>query len=213
MGESRPQADAAAGTRAEILRAALDLFCHYGFGKTGMADIAQRCSMSPANLYRYFRNKQAIGLAVVEGHFEEAREVIAAAIEAAGEDPEARVRAMLRAAVAHIVTAMDQNPRIVELADFVCEDDEGWGILQRHLGWRRARLIEAIEAGNRAGAFRVADPEATAVAVHHAVKSFTAPFSLARWRDRTTVLPELEAVLDLVIAALRAGPVHGPRGG
>ena len=63
--EETPPVNLMDATRYEILRHAEDLFGHYGFSKTNMADIAERAKMSPGNLYRYYRNKQAIGLAVV----------------------------------------------------------------------------------------------------------------------------------------------------
>ena len=39
-------------------------FRRYGFGKTTMAEIAKDCCMSAANLYRYFKNKQEIGVSI-----------------------------------------------------------------------------------------------------------------------------------------------------
>ena len=52
-------------TRGFIVEQSMELFAHYGYSKTNIGDIAQACSMSAGNLYRYFRNKQAIGHAVV----------------------------------------------------------------------------------------------------------------------------------------------------
>ncbi len=200
MAESGEQPN----TRDEILAHAHALFCHYGFSKTNMSEIAGRCGMSTANLYRYFRNKQAIGLAVVGTHFADARREIEAALAAAGPDPEARIRAILSAGVRHIVSEMEANPRLIELADFVAADEEGWALLQRYFRWRRALIVEALEDGNRSGRFDVADPERTAIALQHAVKAFNLPFALARWRDRATVIPEFDEVVDLVFAGIRA---------
>lgn len=195
--------DAANPVREEIIEHAEDLLCHYGFSKTNMADIARRCSMSSANLYRYFRNKQAIGLAVVERHFRAEEAAAREAMAAAPADPEARIRALIRAVVGHTVAAMEENPKLIELAEFVCDDEEGWALLEAHIRWRRARIREEIEAGNAAGTFAVADPERGAIALQHAVKAFNMPFALARWRDKSTVLPELEGVLDLVFTGIR----------
>ena len=60
----------AESVRLDILNHAAELFTHYGFGKTNIGDIANCCCMSPGNLYRYYRNKQAIGLAVIASFFE-----------------------------------------------------------------------------------------------------------------------------------------------
>jgi AcrR family transcriptional regulator len=47
-------------TRLEILRAAGRKFRVRGFAETGMRDIAEAASLSPANLYNYFRGKHEI---------------------------------------------------------------------------------------------------------------------------------------------------------
>ncbi|GMG81351.1 hypothetical protein LNKW23_05640 [Paralimibaculum aggregatum] len=189
--------------RGEILDEAEALFCHYGFWKTNMSDIARACGMSTANLYRYFRNKQAIGLAAVGRHFSAEEAVGAAAIAEAGPDPEARIRALLRAVVRHTVEAMDTYPKMIEMAEFVCGDEEGYSLLEAHIRWRREQIAAALAEGAAAGAFDVDDAERTAIALQHAVKAFCMPFSLAQWRDRTTVMPELEAVLDLAFRGIR----------
>src|SRR5207245_10372190 len=46
--------------RLEILRAAGRAFRMRGFSETGMRDIAAAASLSPANLYNYFRGKHDI---------------------------------------------------------------------------------------------------------------------------------------------------------
>jgi len=47
-------------TRELILRKAEELFRHFGFGKTTVAEIARDLEMSPANIYKYFPSKEAI---------------------------------------------------------------------------------------------------------------------------------------------------------
>ncbi|HTT33949.1 MAG TPA: TetR/AcrR family transcriptional regulator [Methylomirabilota bacterium] len=47
-------------TRLEILRAAGREFRVRGFAETGMRDIAEAASLSPANLYNYFKGKHEI---------------------------------------------------------------------------------------------------------------------------------------------------------
>jgi AcrR family transcriptional regulator len=48
-------------TKNNILDKAYLRFCHFGFGKTTMAEISEDCEMSAGNLYRYFENKKKIG--------------------------------------------------------------------------------------------------------------------------------------------------------
>lgn len=197
--------DPAGPVRAEILSQAGRLFCHYGFAKTNMADIARACEMSTANLYRYFKNKRAIGLAAVLEHFRGEEANASAAMQSAPNEPEARIRALARAIVSYTLAAMEENPKMIELAEFVVEDPEAWSLLEAHIHWRRTRIMEELVAGTAAGEFAVADPERTAIALQHAIKAFNMPFALARWRDKSTVMPELEGVLDLVFSGIR-GP-------
>jgi AcrR family transcriptional regulator len=193
----------ASGTRAEILRAAHGLFSHYGFAKTNVSEIADACGMSPANLYRYFRNKQAIGLAVVERHFRDSEAAMEAVLAAGAMRAEARIRGLVHAGVGHLVREMQQNPRLIELAEFLCSNEEGLTLLAGHIGWRRRRIAAELARGMAAAEIRAAEPEALAESLDLATKAFWMPFALARWRDISTVPGELDAVLDLVFEGLR----------
>ena len=196
-----PQAEA---VRANIRRHALELFSHFGFQKTNIGDIAERAGMSPGNLYRYYKNKQAIGVAVVAQYFELAQSATEAARLAVKDEPaEVRICAVLEAGITHILEELNQNPRIVELAEFICEDEAGLAVLQTHIDWKRLKLAEEIEAGIAEGTLQAEDPEGVACAILLALQSFSTPMSLIRWRDRSTILPEARMVLDLLFRGMR----------
>jgi TetR/AcrR family transcriptional repressor of uid operon len=57
--------------RRRILEAAADCFGRRGFHGTGMAEICEAAGMSAGNLYRYFRNKEAMIAALVDAEREE----------------------------------------------------------------------------------------------------------------------------------------------
>ena len=66
----------AGGSRADaqrdrILNAALKCFIGHGFHAASMANIAEAAQMSAGLIYRYFENKNAIVLAIVERQLEE----------------------------------------------------------------------------------------------------------------------------------------------
>lgn len=189
-------------TRYEILRHSEDLFGHYGFAKTNMSDIAGRCGMSPGNLYRYYRNKGAIGLAVVEAFFRQSEAAMAADIMGAT-DPETRIKLLISSGVRCLVSEMARNPKLMELVDFLMETDEAWASLQAHIGWKRARVEAELQAGIDAGTFRDEPTYQTAVDLMHATKAFQVPASLAHWRDPSTILPELDGVLNLIFRGVR----------
>ena len=190
-------------TRYEILRHARDLFGHYGFSKTNMADIAARAKMSPGNLYRYYRNKQAIGLAVVEAFFRQSEAAMEAAMIGI-DDPEARIRAMITAGVRALVGEMAQNPKLMELVEFLMSEDEAWAQLQIHIGWKRDHVKAELKRGAKTGQFRELELHGAAVNLMHATKAFQTPQTLMSWREPATILPELDGVLDLLFSGVRA---------
>ena len=190
--------------RESIILRAKELFAHYGYSKTNIGDIARACTMSPGNLYRYFRNKQAIGHAVVQTFFEEEEARLAPIRRDATLSPEARLRAMISAGVMHTVEHLRQSPKIVELAEMICETEEGVELIREHVTERQGHFAETIAEGVAEGTFRVADPATAARAVQMGVKFFHVPFAIAR-HGLDQVEDDLAITLDLLCAGLRAG--------
>jgi AcrR family transcriptional regulator len=62
--------------RDRILCAALKCFIEHGFHAASMANIADTAQMSAGLMYRYFENKNAIVLGIIERQLEEKRAVI-----------------------------------------------------------------------------------------------------------------------------------------
>jgi AcrR family transcriptional regulator len=76
MSRQRTESKAAARTRMQkerILTAARACFVDSGFHAASMATIAETAGMSPGLIYRYFENKNAIILAIIEHQLEVAR--------------------------------------------------------------------------------------------------------------------------------------------
>ena len=132
-----------------------------------------------------------------------------AALDAAEGGAEARIRALITTGVGMLVREMRQNPKLVELAEIVCESaDDGKLVIAQelsdHLDWRVARLTEEVARGARAGELTpVGDPAQTAMALLLATKAFWIPFSLAKM-ELDEVEGQLEIVLELVFRGLRA---------
>ncbi len=190
-------------TRVEILRHAQDLFEHYGFTKTTIGDIADRCQMSPGNLYRYYRNKQAIGLAVVQTYFDMVETAMEAELMLPEGTPEDRIRRFIEMGISHLVAELERSPKIVELADFLCNDEHGIELLDRHVSWKRERLEREIRRGIAEGQFQDGDATELASTLLITFKAFWIPMSLATWRDKSTIIPEMRAILDLVFRGLK----------
>lgn len=64
--------------RAEILAAAQRCFAGSGFHQTSMQEICAEAGMSPGNLYRYFRSKEAIIAGIAERNRAQAAQQFAA---------------------------------------------------------------------------------------------------------------------------------------
>ncbi len=196
--------DAADAIRHEIIYQSAELFAHYGFGKTNIGDIATCCCMSPGNLYRYFRNKQAIGLAVLRAHFEMQQAAMDTELMFPEGTAEDRIRRCLSVGIGHMAQQVEQYPKIVELADFMCENEEGLELLSSHIAYKRLKIAAEIEKGIATGELQSCEPEKTAATILTGLKVFFIPMTLIRWQDRSTILPEMHRVLDLMFRGMRA---------
>lgn len=101
----RPQPTLSAQKHADIIDAAVSLFCEEGFGATSMDRIAQRAAVSKRTVYNHFPSKEAL--------FQECVSVLVARMDAqahAGDDPDAPVAERLRAyASRKLRTALDPD--------------------------------------------------------------------------------------------------------
>lgn len=201
--DANPQVEA---TQALIRDKAKALFGHYGFSKTSIGDIAKACSMSPGNIYRYFRNKQAIGVAVVENFFDLQASRMLEARHLEDQSVETRLRKTITEGVSHLVEMMGGNPRLFEMAEFLCEDPEGAELLARHRDWMSNLLGELIAEGNRSGELDVAEPGAAGWNMLLVTTAFWMPQALMAWHRHDMILDDLQAVLDMTFPAMRPAP-------
>lgn len=70
---SARQYDHKQSQRERILEAATSCFIQHGFYSASMATISETAGMSPGLIYRYFENKDAIILAIVDAQLEDFR--------------------------------------------------------------------------------------------------------------------------------------------
>lgn len=73
----RPEG-AARDTKADIHRAAVELFSSKGYDKTSLREIAERVGITKASLYYHYSSKQELLQAIVGTFFDETREVLSA---------------------------------------------------------------------------------------------------------------------------------------
>lgn len=194
----------AENTRCAIMRSAIELFSHYGYSKTNIGDIAEACCMSPGNLYRYFRNKQGIGEAVVQAFMNDEEAAIDAALMNPDFNWEGRLRRLVLYSVDNLIREYRQTPKMIELADMICEGNSG--ILARHAEWKHAMIAAQLNEGVRLGELALTHEETYQAAgtVLDSVRAFLMPNALDK-TDLDTVPARVEAILDFLIAGMKKG--------
>jgi len=185
--------------RCQILQHAIKLFSHYGYSKTNIGDIAKACCMSPGNLYRHFRNKQAIGEEAVREYMAKEEADMALIVADDSLDIEGRLRQFHHRCVKGLMDELACNPKMVELAEMIIQGNSG--ILARHIEWKRQQIATMLDDGVRAGKIS-GDPEEMAFTLNDVTRSFLIPSVLVQM-DFETVPQRLDNVLDLVLDGMR----------
>jgi len=189
-------------TRLAIMTHAIGLFAHYGYGKTNIGDIAKACSMSPGNLYRYFKNKQGIGEAVVQDYMNAEVTSVEATLTDPKLDWEVRLRHVILFAVENLIRQYRQTPKMVELSDMICYGNSG--ILARHVEWQRITVRAQLDEGVRLGVLKIDTDETDRVSgiILDSVQAFLIPKTLEQ-TDLDSVPERVDAILDLILSGLK----------
>ncbi|HJQ58404.1 MAG TPA: TetR/AcrR family transcriptional regulator [Vineibacter sp.] len=142
--------------RADILRAAADLFGRRGYGAVQIDHVARTAGVGKPTLYRYFASKEELFLQV----FSDALAVLEADLAAISQR-EKSPHAALAAMIARLVDVL--AGQMVSLRVLTGEQPElanRWRILFRS---RRRAILDALRAvivaGTASGAFRAVDPD------------------------------------------------------
>jgi AcrR family transcriptional regulator len=144
--------------RAALSSAAADLFADRGIEATTIDDIAARAGVSKGSFYHYFRTKAEILAAVRTRFAHEFRDRVAATVERCGQVGWAE---KLQAWVEGMAcTYFDLQP----LHDVLFHGAGGSAHRERVSDYLTVQhLAELLHSGTAAGAWRVQDPQATAV--------------------------------------------------
>jgi len=166
-----------ANAMEQILGAAEQRFAHYGYGKTTMVEIARDAGMSVGNLYRFFKNKEAIALASTE-------KLLAAKLEAglraaASESTSCgalRAFVLARLRLAHVYFSDNRHLfELVELNNIRHRD-----ILLSYESRVIDAMAEILEQGMHNGDIISGDAHRMAYLIHQALLRYNSPLSLRR---------------------------------
>jgi AcrR family transcriptional regulator len=140
----------------KILCVAGRLFAMHRFHEARMEDIAAAAEVGKGTLYRYFKDKEELYVALLERAAVGLRRRIDAGLEAA-RCPRAKLEAM----VAAILAFFDEYPYLFDLLQHA-EARQPSGTLATWQQFRHANLqrtLEIVEEGNQAGLWHIPEPE------------------------------------------------------
>lgn len=182
-----------------ILDSAEQLFRHYGYSKTTVADVARDLGMSPANIYRFFASKTEIHQAVcgrmLAGSYQQALEISRLPISAAD-----RLRKYLHTQYQLVLTAMLDQEKVHEMVVVAIERD--WHVIEKHLDRMHGVVEGIIRQGIQAGEFAEQDAAVAARCLGAATVNLCHPQMVAQClakQNRATP----EELVEFAIKALR----------
>ncbi len=139
----------------KILNVAVRLFATHHFHEARMEDISTAAGVGKGTLYRYFKDKDELYLALLDRASAQMEERLNAAVEQ-GTDP----RGKLEAITATILNYFDEQPYVF---DIIQHAEQPCTVPDRPFPWKARALsieltTEIILEGQKAGIFCVADP-------------------------------------------------------
>jgi AcrR family transcriptional regulator len=198
MNAQHPPTD----SRIKILTESERLFRHYGYSKTTMADIADGCGMSAANLYRFFPSKLALVEAICSRITSESERLLYAIVRA---DAPASVRLERFIKQMHEYTLENllDHRKVHEMV--VVAMEEQWHAVRAHLDRVALYIEEIINDGMASGEFRQQDVQRAAKCVHSAMACLCHPMLVAQ-KLEDAERPTPAEMAALILSSLKATP-------
>jgi AcrR family transcriptional regulator len=186
-------------TRKRILVEAERLFRVYGYSKTTVADIAEACRMSPANVYRFFASKSDINNAICERIIrddEEALIGIARLPLPASERLTRLIVELHRRSMENFI----QNKKVHEMVVVALE--ERWDAIKAHIHRVSDLVATVVQDGIASGEFREQDAKRAAECACTATAPLRHPMMLVQCMDDPE-RPSPTEMADFILRALK----------
>lgn len=186
--------------RAQVLGAAARIMYDTGYHGMSMQAVAEQAGMSVGLIYQYFGGKDEVLEAVIVEILDGFRVRVPAAMDAAGEDPEERLRAGFAAFCEVIDTRREATLLAYRESQTLSPTARATVIRMEEETTEPFR--EAVRAGIASGRFRAVSPELVA----HNLKMAAHAWALKHWSlSRHHTLQEyVAAETDLTLSAIRA---------
>ncbi len=188
-------------TKQQIIKAAYDRFSYFGFNKTTMAEIAEDCGMSAANIYRFFKGKEDILADIVLLMLREIETRLKKTVEDKRKTAEERLRLLMREALIINFDRYANHPKMNESLENICSKRPDLILKYREVKQKLVAIL--LREGINSGEFVIKDPDDRALSILHATMAFHSPFFIS-----TYSLEELATFSDNVITALVEGLHH-----
>ncbi len=188
--------------KQQIIDVADIRFRRYGFGKTTMVEIAKDCCMSAANLYRYFENKEEIGVSIASLCMREKERRGKIVLQRQDLSAAERLSDFFLEILRSTHDLCANTPHLFELVAFICQEHPE--VVSRHRSSLRAFVVEILAEGKRTEEFDVPDIVEAADTILYATVHFCYP-PLVVMNGHS--LADLEKAEKAVIALLIQGLV------
>ena len=182
----------------QILDAAEVRFRTYGFGKTTMAEIAGDIEMSTANLYRYYENKLAIGVAMADRCMGRRELVLKEVISRADITEAERLQIFVLEMLNYMHGQFSNEPKMSELVDVIVQ--KAPELVQQEIRNDKDFITAILQKGCASGEFDVAHIDEMASYVQASVVKFSSPFFIAMYP-----IEELQRLAKGVVALILNG--------
>ncbi len=159
--------------KKQIIEVADTRFRRYGFGKTTMAEIAKDCHMSAANLYRYFENKEKIGIEIALKCLHQKEQIGEAVLERDGLSAGERLETFFIDILHYTYDICANDEHLFELVAFISQEHKD--IVRQHQASLLAFIGRILEEGIQEETFDIQDVSSKAETILFAMVHFYYP--------------------------------------
>ncbi len=156
--------------KEKILEAARARFGHYGYPKTTIAELAEDCSMSAGNIYRFFAGKIDIATEIARRETLEAMRRLEALVNCPYRTARQQLQEIIFTELRITYHLLENRPKVLELAQVVINERPYFQLDRTR---RERRLIaRVLQDGIKTGEFQIESVARTAAAIQAATLKY-----------------------------------------
>jgi AcrR family transcriptional regulator len=198
-----PRPNVSEARKSQILQAAEEVFSKKGFEAARMDDIAEVTGLSKGTLYLYFKNKDALVLAILDRLFQREMQQLQSQA-AAGESASQRIERVTELVAQDITGMLRLLPIVYSFLALTFRNRTVQRALKAYLRRYLDMLTPLVQAGIDTGEFRPVEPREVAIAASAIIEG-----TLLLWvYDREAIDParHIRSGMRLLLEGVRA---HG----